>query len=190
MGVEGAPDLEISTSHEFIEASTDPFPYTNTAYDLTDSTDPWSFSGGEVGDLCEGENTQESGFSVQRIWSNAAAKAGGPPCIPVPPGTVLYDVSPSPSKAQLVKAGASVTFTLTGFSTAAVPPWNLQAWVGESTFQPTLSLDKMKIDNGGTATLKVTVPAAATSQGFANIYVTSWRGKDDFNDWPLLVTVP
>jgi hypothetical protein len=188
--VEGASDLEISGSHELIEGATDPFPYTNTGYGLTDPADPWSFTGGEVADPCEEKTTTESGFAVQRVWSNAAAKAGGPPCIPVPPGEVLYDVSPSPNKTQLVAAGASVTFTLTGFSTAAVPPWNLQAWVGQSTFQPKLDLSSMKIDNGGTATLKVTVPAHTASMGFADIFVTSWRSATDFNDWPLTVSVP
>jgi hypothetical protein len=188
--VEGASDLEISASHEFIEAATDPFPDTNTGYGLTDPADPWTFTGGEVADLCEEQNTEESGFGAQRIWSNAAAKAGGPPCVPVPPSTVLYDVSPSPSKTQLVAAGASVTFTLTGFSTAPVSPWNLQAWVGEATFQPTLELSTAKIDNGGTATLKVTVPTNAASMGYADLFVTSWRSTTDFNDWPLTVSVP
>lgn len=188
-GVEGASDLEASASHEIIEASTDPFPYTSTAYALVDPKDPWTYTDGEVGDLCEGQTVQQGGFTVQRVWSNAAAAAGTAPCIPAPAGG-FYDVSPSPDTTQMVAAGASVTFTLTGFSTAPLPPWSLQAFAEPGAFAPTLQLSASTIDNGQTATLKVGVPSTAPSQSTATVIVSCSRAPGDFNYWPIAVTVP
>lgn len=188
-GVEKAADLEASASHEIIEASTDPFPYTSTAYALTDPNNPWTYTDGEVGDLCEGQTVQQAAFTVQRVWSNAAAAAGTAPCIPAP-AAGFYDVSPSPNTTQIVAAGASVTFTLTGFSTAPMPPWSLQAFAGQGTFVPTLVLSTSTIGNGQTATLKVTVPSTATSQGYASVFVSCSRAAGDFNYWPVAVSVP
>lgn len=188
-GVEKASDIEISASHEIMEASTDPFPYTNTAYALTDPNNPWTYTDGEVGDLCEGQTVQQAAFSVQRIWSNSAAAAGTSPCIPAPTGG-FYDVSPSPNTTQNVAAGGSVTFTLTGFSTAPMPPWSLQAFPGYGTFTPTLALSASTIGNGQTATLKVTVPSTAKSQDFVSVFVSCSNGTADFNYWPVAITVP
>ena len=188
-GVEGASDLEASASHEIMEASTDPFPYTSTGYALTDPSNPWTYTDGEVADLCEGQTLQQNGFTVQRIWSNSAAAAGTAPCIPAPAGG-FYDVSPSPNTTQMVAAGASTTFTLTGFSTAPIPPWSLTTFVGYGTFVPTLQLSTSTIGNGQTATLKVTVPSTAASQGYASIFVSSSRGLSDFNYWPVAIAVP
>lgn len=188
-GVENVSDIEASASHEIMEASTDPFPYTATAYALTDPNNPWTYTDGEVADLCEGQTLQQSGFTVQRIWSNAAAAAGTAPCIPAP-GEGFYDVSPSPNTTRTVAAGASTTFTLTGFSTTPLPPWSLQAFAGQGTFVPTLELSTSTIGNGQTATLKVTVPSTATSQGYATAFVSSSSAPGDFNYWPIAVTVP
>jgi hypothetical protein len=188
-GVERASDIEASASHEIIEASTDPFPYTSTAYALTDLSDPWTFTDGEVADLCEGQTLQQNGFTVQRVWSNAAAAAGTAPCIPAPAGG-FYDVSPSPDTTQTVAAGSSVTFTLTGFSTAPLPPWSLQAFAEQGAFVPTLQLSASTIGNGQTATLKVSVPSTAASQSYASVIVSCSRAPGDFNYWPVAVTVP
>lgn len=188
-GVEGAADLEASASHEIIEASTDPFPYTDTGYALTDPNNPWTYTDGEVADLCEGQTVQQGGFTVQRIWSNSAAAAGTAPCIPAP-AEGFYDVSPAPNTTQTVAAGSSVTFTLTGFSTAPLPPWSLQALAGPGTFVPTLELSASTIGNGQTATLKVTVPTTAAAQGYAAVFVSSSRSPADFNYWPVAISVP
>jgi hypothetical protein len=196
--VEGASDLEASASHEFIEAATDPFPYTDTAYGLTDPTDPWLYTAGEVADLCEGLTTTEAGFTAQRIWSNsvatkdndADASAGGTsPCVPAT-GEPFYDVSPSPSQTQTVAAGGSVTFTLTGFSTAPVSPWSLTTFPALSTFTPTMTLGASTIDNGQTTTLIVGVPIGTPSGSYAAVFVTSSRSLTDFTYWPVAVTVP
>jgi hypothetical protein len=91
-------------SHEWAEASTDPYPSTNGGADSTYSsvdTDHfiWELLGGaEDGDLCAQRPEaffKPSGFSytVQACWSNKAAKAGGDPCAPHPAG-VYFNAAP------------------------------------------------------------------------------------------------
>ena len=80
--------LSLATSHEFVEAATDPYPFTNGGYQILD--DPhliWEFApGGELGDMCEYVYAAREGaigsYAVQRTWSNASAAAGHDPCVP------------------------------------------------------------------------------------------------------------
>jgi hypothetical protein len=195
--IEGASDLEASASHEFIEAATDPFPYTNLAYGLTDPTDPWVYTAGEVADLCEGQTTEEAGFTAQRVWSNSAATAANgrdasvattSPCVPAA-SEPFYDVSPAPARTQSIAAGGSITYTLTGFSTASVPPWAISSFPGPSSFTPKIALATSMINNGQTTTMTVSVPAGTPSQAYAAIFVTSSRSLTDFTYWPVAITV-
>ena len=81
--------LTVATSHEFLEATTDPNPFSAPAFNLPDDNDLlWYFlPGGELGDMCE---FTEKAFSrllddtymVQRTWSNQAAYIGNDPCVP------------------------------------------------------------------------------------------------------------
>jgi hypothetical protein len=91
-------------SHEWAEASTDPFPSTNGGADSTYSSVDndhfiWNLLGGaEDGDLCAQRPeafAKPSGFAytVQSCWSNKAAKAGGDPCAPHPAG-VYFNAAP------------------------------------------------------------------------------------------------
>jgi hypothetical protein len=102
----GAIDaLTGSLSHEWAEASTDPFPSTNSgadsAYSGVDNDHVvWNVLGGaENGDLCaqrpDAFFKSEPGFDfvVQSCWSNVAAKKGGDPCAPKFPG-VYFNAAP------------------------------------------------------------------------------------------------
>ena len=82
-------DTTIATSHEIVEASTDPHVYTAPAFVRLD---PNHYvmnrtPGGELGDMCEYVDTAYQplvgAFYVQRTWSNASALAGHDPCVPV-----------------------------------------------------------------------------------------------------------
>jgi hypothetical protein len=83
-------ELTISTSHELIEAATDPHVETTPAYGDVDADQAvWGIvPGAEVGDFCEYIDSAYikgvGDFMVQRTWSNASAKAGKDPCVPVP----------------------------------------------------------------------------------------------------------
>ncbi|MDB4958976.1 MAG: hypothetical protein JWO36_6545 [Myxococcales bacterium] len=85
----GIESLTVATSHEFVEAATDPLPFSAGAYqDLDADHRIWGMTpGAELGDMCEylGNASQQivGSFFVQRTWSNASAKAGHDPCVPV-----------------------------------------------------------------------------------------------------------
>jgi hypothetical protein len=77
-----------AASHEIIEASTDPYNKENPAYEgLDDAHSAYAFFfGGEDADLCAQEpdaffQPADFPFTVQRNWSNRAAKTGSP-CLP------------------------------------------------------------------------------------------------------------
>jgi hypothetical protein len=88
-GLKGLDFVTFTTSHELIEAATDPFADTPAF----SGVDDWLWEdllNTEVGDLCARLQQpfkpapSDVGFAVQRIWSNSAAKAGHDPCIPSP----------------------------------------------------------------------------------------------------------
>ena len=107
-----------TSSHEFIEAVTDPYPASNPAYSGVD--DPhfvWELAigGGEVGDMCSPFDSsfyKPAGFDyiVQRGWSNAAAKANKDPCVPGIPSLPYFNsAAVLPDMITLNFGGQSVT---------------------------------------------------------------------------------
>jgi len=105
------PNLTEVLSHEWIEASTDPFLTSSGVFTLTGGPNAAFYSpdgdhavwallgGGEAGDLCEPEGTNayvspsDLKYFVQRTWSNASAQASHDPCVPVP-STPFFDSAP------------------------------------------------------------------------------------------------
>ncbi len=177
-------DLTSTVAHEVIESATDP---DDAWYLDVAAGDLWSgLNLEEVGDLCQDEdNVTEAGWALQRSWSNASAMAGLPPCVPIPEGEVLLDVTPSPAMALKVKAGMSTTFTLTGWSTVPVPDWSLSSAVTDSAdFDPMATISGDTINNGTTSTVTLSVPAgtARGKVGSAQIF-SGPAGKF----WPVTV---
>jgi hypothetical protein len=187
--------IEASASHEILEAATDPFPDTDPAFVLSDANNPWSLAGGEVADVCEGEVTQESGFSVQRIWSNtAAATQSQNPCVPF--SGLFFDASVSAvasmaSQSVPVTPGQSVSLVVQGFSTEPTTSWQLQTYVipALSSFDPSPSLGVLALSNGETTSLMLTVPASTPSQSFATVLLYSSNGSEQ-HAWPVVVYAP
>ncbi len=102
--VVGLPLLTVTTSHELVEAATDPHP----------DTAPANFGAGtyfglpvaevELADLCVADLQVDPTkfivpeglpFTVQRSWSNAAAKGRHDPCVPAAP-TPYFNSAPVP----------------------------------------------------------------------------------------------
>ena len=91
-----------AASAALVNAATDPYPLTTPAFNQVDTPHlSWQtvFGGGEVSDMCaqeQGAFIQPTGldYTVQRSWSNAAAKAGSDPCVPVPSGEVYFNSEP------------------------------------------------------------------------------------------------
>jgi hypothetical protein len=176
-------DLTSTASHEIIEAATDP----EDGWFLDVSgTDLWSGDNGEeVADLCEDDaNVEESGWALQRSWSNQAALTGGSPCVPVPAGEVFNDVSVDPSAVPRISAGASTTFTLTGWSTAPMSDWSLLYAVSSGAdFEPMVHFSSHTINNATQVMVTLTVPPGTVQGKLGSIDVYS--GTDGGNFWPI-----
>jgi hypothetical protein len=169
-------NVQTVTSHEFIEACTDPAASAQ-AYVVTSPYSVWSALGGEVGDLCsfvEPQWSEGAYTALQRAYSNAAAKRGGDPCVPAVDPYVATDVEPQ--NFVPVQPGRSATFSVNGWSTSAVAPWGLSAtrYIDQpSAYTPMPTLDTSEMVNGGMAKLTVALPADAPSGSYAILGVGS-----------------
>ena len=169
----------VNISHELVEAATDPYPNSNTAYGQTDDADiVWTFAtGGEVADMCEfNDDTYVippgSTYMVQRSWSNKAAKALTDPCVPLTAKGPYFNTAPVlPDKLIVsgvstpgvkIAVGSSKTIDVTLFSEAVTTgTWKVNAYdmgaylTGSADLQ--LSLDKGTGKNGDTLHLTIKV---------------------------------
>jgi hypothetical protein len=154
----GAGFNPVAFAHEFIEAATDP----------TVGGVAWMFreqDEGEIADQCG--SVMYDGQWACRVWSNAAATAGIDPCIPAISDPYFSVSIPADQLTVPVAAGASSVITLTGWSMAAVPDWDLETNVLQMTgtsaspITPTATLSTTKLNNGKTTTLTLAVPAGA-----------------------------
>ena len=106
------PTITETLSHEWVEASTDPFLTSSGTFTLAGGPDAafyspdgdhiiWSLlGGGEAGDLCGTDGTSAyisvAAFNsdwVQRTWSNASAQGSHDPCVPEISGA-FFDSAP------------------------------------------------------------------------------------------------
>ncbi len=131
-------ELTVSSSHEFVEASSDPFPLTDPAHShpVADGL-AWALvGGGENADLCVFDDDayiQPNGypFTVQRSWSNSSAFKGLDPCVPLPagdyfggalllPDMITFDLGDGPVKGAGVSlaVGASKVIDVRAFGGA------------------------------------------------------------------------
>jgi hypothetical protein len=141
----------------------------------------------ENGDLCIGTRVTESGTVYQRSYSNAAARAGGDPCVPALP-LAYFSSSPAQPWYQTT-AGATVTIPLTGWSTAPTTDWVVTsrvegrsdttlAFTSQITSPVTATIagrTRNMLTNGRTAMLRVTVPAGAPSGTWASILINNFH---------------
>jgi hypothetical protein len=108
--------LTLATSHELVEAVTDPQPFADPAYISVDDDHAVftiSAGGGEVADLCffrdqtDYRPTSDHGFSylVQRSWSNAAAATWQDPCVPAPAEVPYFGVAPRATSRRFAAPG-------------------------------------------------------------------------------------
>lgn len=208
-GLNGFDVTTFSASHEVLEWATDPFPQSSPAYmSVDDDHAVWGrVFLGELGDLCTQMDVQtlppDLGFTVQRTWSNASARAGHHPCAPITKDP-YFTAFPTKSDRIAVQnefgqniqtqgfrvaVGESKTIELTMYSDAPVAPWSVQVIdLTQVTGAPQefiYSLDKSKGSAGDKLHLTITGTAAAQQgQGFI---LYSSVGKLA-NLWPVWVT--
>ena len=194
-GLTDLEEIEQAASHELIEAATDAMPITAPAFQLRrDGASAWFSTFRfevEVGDLCEvpAQAYREGGFVAQRTWSNTGAASGSDPCVPADPAVAYYNTTATPDLVQRVAPGTTVEYTLHGWSTGALPNWRLSTRV-RGTLAVTTVFSSNVMNNGGTATLRVTVPPGAVSGSASAIYLVSQRSSQDYHTWPLYIAVP
>jgi hypothetical protein len=210
--------LTVTASHEFAEAASDPFPETNGAYRMV-TNDAWvpplglGSAGNENGDVCIfAPNYDESGWKVQPIWSNAAAKASQEPCEPQPVNAdpIYFQAAVKTDQQKIngrnkygyvvVPKGTSVDVVVNVFSTAKLPhDLTLFTGVDKGTGDPTdmkeisngitATLSRQQVHNGNGVVMTVSVPAAGVSGDFRFV-VRSVLEQTDYHDWPVIVNVP
>jgi len=205
----GVDALTIPSSHEFIEAATDPLPLNTPAYGQTDDDHIiWALLlGGEVGDLCAQDYSAYTTFpgdieyGVQRSWSNAAAAASHHPCAPSPAGQVYFNASVAAedsinlgqgffTKGIIAPVGQAVTVDVPLFSDGPTDgPWYVEAedvsyFLGVST-DVNLTFDESEGQNG--QVLHLTIEVNDPGQyGIQVIMLHSYLG-DQENTWLALV---
>ncbi len=208
----GGSDLDYLTSastHEFIEAATDPHPFTGAAYNQPDDNHVvWSiFPTSELGDMCTfnvGADIKpfEIGYAVQRTWSNKAAAAHHNPCVPAPVGQVYFNSVPiladtvnidfgggatGPTKGVAVPVGTSKTIDVTLFADGATGPWQVQAvdynqYMQQGSADLSFTFDKTSGSAGDT--LKLTIHRNAAGQyGGSPFIISSAQGASNQNLW-------
>lgn len=184
----GIDAVTAPTSHELVEAATDPHPVHNPAFAYVD--DPhavWNIQpAGELGDMCVYEPQSFAysvgQYAVQRTWSNASAAAGHDPCVPnlntpyfnaVPdqPDDVVLKQYGYSAQTRGVKMAVGETRTIDVhlFSDMPRSSWIVQAQDAAAATggSPTLSLllDKNIGNNGDVFHLTITRNAAGPIGG-------------------------
>jgi hypothetical protein len=183
--------ITLIASRELIGCASNPYEIDVSGWLLdVASDDPWlmNLDNGEAGYLCTREPpVKEGAYVLHRAWSNREAQAGRQPCIPAD-DTPYVNVSAAPDRIVSAAAGSQVSYQLTGWSTAAADPWELQIEKPDGSdfvldeLQPTLS--RGSLANGEQLTLTLSVPATAHSAQYGGIDVVS-----NGHVWPVAFTV-
>jgi hypothetical protein len=212
-------DVTVTSSHEFVEASTDPNPFSSAAYEFPDNNHiAFSFTGGggEAGDLCVNDRQADytpTGypFEVQRTWSNASLLGGHDPCVPAPAGPYVAAIPEQPDTVGIQNAGIGVSSTrgvaiAVGQSrtidihfhtddASAASSWTVSAqdasrFVGD-TAHLTLALDTTTATPDGVAHLTITRNSKSTIFGAEPFTVrSSTASKSNSSTWVGVVGDP
>ena len=207
-------DVTTTVTHELAEAATDPFYATQPAFAQEDNAHViWEVGtfGGEVADMCQ-DNTDSnytppgSTYMVQRSWSDAAARAGMNPCVPVPATGPYFNAYPGLPDMVTLTGGNALTNTgsvvtegvqipIGGTKTIDVVlhsdgptsgPWqvtvqDLTEYTG-GTAATKVSLDKGSGSNGDVLHLTIEVLSVDPSFGGEGFVLSSTLGQQN-NLW-------
>ena len=116
-GITALQELTTTASHETVEAVTDPRPEQDFAFGEVDpGHSVWAYvTDGELGDLCEFADTAywtdapNMTYTIQRMWSNAAARAGTDPCVGDPAAAYYQGIPAQPAQVTIDLFGGQVT---------------------------------------------------------------------------------
>lgn len=192
-GVEA--DLTTTASHEILEATTNPDPSARGfAFERSSANAGFTAAGVEPVDPCglitmDNHRTLESGFVVQRAWSNRQASLGRDPCVPSGGGGAYVALVPRQPVVRLTREGESATITLDAAADRPVGAWAV------STFDLTgrqdgrqcveVSLDRLSVSAGQTANLTITLRKSNGRQ-LCGAGIISTLGDHSYT-WPVAV---
>jgi hypothetical protein len=211
--------VTITASHEILEAVTDPSATKDSFGWVSMDGDHWIWGDAfdsELGDFCQGNpewpnsvKPSDLGYSVQKIWSNAWAKAGHNPCAPNDPSTPFYGAGPAQGAMEtvmvtttnatfntqgvIVPVGQTKTIDVQLFSDAPTSDWSVQAidW-GQFHLNRAqeldLSLDQGTGNNGTVLHLSIHAIAKGVPGYSTAVLSSSPPGSTDvWWRWPILV---
>lgn len=177
----------LASSHELIEAATDPIPINRPAYQLFDPVGSWSGLGLEVADLCVRGNEaavwREDGFVAQRSYSNAAI-ATGDPCVPVTTDAPYFNVVAESRAMPRIEPGKTESLRLIGWSTGALDDWQLSA-AASSHGNPMVKLSDNFLNDRQAATLDVSVPSTTGRGTILTLFVYSGVSATHYQVLPI-----
>jgi hypothetical protein len=212
----------VTASHELAEAATDPHPLSGSPgyYGLDDDHVSWElFMQGNVenADMCEiyretrYSDTIDPGFTynLQRSWSNASAKAGHNPCVPLPTSSPYYNVtaletekvtmnatslgssSRLPSRGYKVAMGETRTFQIGLWSDAKMGSISVRGSEGNpfgaaTTKRLTISLDRASGVNGEKVNVTVRVNSVGSTKASVLTIVSSDGSTEHY--MPILIS--
>ena len=203
----GLQVVTIAASHEFLEASTDPHPFSTPAFNSVDDEHAiWGLvPGGELGDMCETARAAfqplVGSFMVQRTWSNKSAAAGHDPCVPalatpyVEASTVLPDISIEgvTTPGISIPVGMSKTVEVDLYSDGPAADWTVAAFDVASKFakapaELSFSFDRTTGHDGDKLQLTITRVAAPNAFGISELQLASEVDGVIVGTWFTLVT--
>jgi CubicO group peptidase (beta-lactamase class C family) len=180
----GFDRITVEASHQLFQCATDPsasmgWRFRVPGYEQWQLL--WDENNAEAGGFCQNLITTITNgattYTVQRLWSNNAAMTpGSDPCLPASSSDVYRNVSPD-APVKTAVPGATVTFTLTGWSNVGTADWPITAYdsyQAEFSSNPTLSAGT--IGDNTTVTLTLTVPSDAIPGQFGGAVI--WSGDD------------
>jgi hypothetical protein len=203
-------NMTTTTSHELVEAATDPFIASAPAFHAADFQHAaWTIlSEGEVADMCEfNEDAQfipsDGTFPVQRTWSNAAALAGQNPCVPAPKlyagaAPILPDTAPVVGPATYMTPVVKIAEDTTGvvdvpiytsgiMGDVTVVAYDANPYLG--TFpEMDMSFDRPGGNNGDVLKLSIK-PHGFNAQVRGNIFIVETHFGDNVS-WAMGVVAP
>jgi hypothetical protein len=191
----GEAELTATASHEILEAATNPDPSARGfAFERAAANAGFTAAGVEPVDPCGlltigKHQTLESGFVVQRAWSNRQASLGRDPCVPSRTGGSYVALVPRHPAVRLTQEVGSLTVTLDAVADRQAPAWAVSALdlTGGQGQEPCVEvvLDKSAVVSGQTATLTIRA-RRRDSRRLCVVGVVSTLGDYSYT-WPLAV---
>lgn len=172
--------LTVVGSHEIAEAATDTgagwrlsIPSSNVPVWMSD---PWlEYEDNRItenGDLCIDTRILEGDYYYQRAFSNAAAAAGGDPC--VPSLGIPYYAATTDKAWYAGVPGETMRILVTGWSTAPTDDWWVRGRVQEVSRAGagwTAAQGATPLNDGKGMSYTITIPADAVSGDWASFYL-------------------